>query len=166
MMACDHGVLGACPLCREIRRATAAEAELRETAAELERVREQSASWCRAHGAWQRWGTELLRKLGLQPEGGDHGDAPARDIIGARLTEATALLERCLPLAPPGSELRGFIRDWLRGLSRSTAQHPEPTLLERIEAIIRECPELSTMYDRADAFWKIRDLLRSARGAR
>lgn len=78
----------------ETRRADSAEAELQETAGELERLREQSDSWCRAHQAWQHWGTALLRKLGLQSEGGEHGDGPAREIIGSRLTAATALLER------------------------------------------------------------------------
>jgi hypothetical protein len=120
-------------------RLSSAETELRETAGELERIREQSDSWCRAHRVWQQWVTQLLRKLGLQPEGGEHGDGPARGIIESRLTEANALLDSAV-------ELMGHIcrmlesdgrypstvkklRENIEQLSRAPAQPAAPTPL-------------------------------------
>ena len=183
MMTCDHGVLGACPLCREIRRATAAEAELRETAAELATLRAnvkaldleeplsdrrrltEATALLRLCGSVQRDTPEFIDRVDVFLSGSTAQPAEP----SPREKELLTMLQRCVSSGQLDYRLHADahaavhgIRWWINDKERT----PEPTLLERIEAIIRECPELSTMYDRADAFWKIRDLLRSARGAR
>jgi hypothetical protein len=49
-------------------------------------LRAQLNLWRGAYLAYQEWATKLLSSLDMQPDGGEHGDGPARDIIGEMAT--------------------------------------------------------------------------------
>ncbi len=45
----------------------------------------ESEGWRKAFLGWQQWGRAELARLGLQPEGGEWGDGPARERLSAAL---------------------------------------------------------------------------------
>jgi hypothetical protein len=65
--------------------------ELAQAESERDTARADSESWRLGFVSWQRWVSLLLARLGLQPEGSELGDAPARAAIEQRLAETAAL---------------------------------------------------------------------------
>jgi hypothetical protein len=55
------------------------------------RWRASALAWRGASRAWQEWAGDLLRQTGRQPEGGEWGDGPAREIIADLARRGAAL---------------------------------------------------------------------------
>lgn len=64
---------------------------------EASQARADADWWRLAYNSWQDWAKELLSDLGRQTLHGEHGDGPAREIIGqlAGMTPGAPRCSRC-----------------------------------------------------------------------
>lgn len=104
---------------------------------DLAAAREDAEAWRRSAVAWQDWAAALLSELGRQPLYGQHGNEPAREIIG-QLARMAPPVPRCT--CGCFASLHEVDDEELRECTRCGCRQYVDAAKERAEALPGETP--------------------------